>query len=456
MQAVVNYLKGLGYSTIENSYYSEIEHWKKWYKGLVPSFHKYTQYNGIKKVHRQHKRLNMGKTIPEDWANLLLNEKVSITVDKNQEYLDEVLKRNKFWRRANELIELAFALGTGAFVEFRNDDEEIDIDYIRADLIYPIKTVNGDITECAFASETTTGKNKRVYLNIHTFDDNGDYIVQNKVFNRTGDTLKPIILSEDDPNYIVPEVETKSPVPRFQIIKPNIANNLRLGCPMGVSVFGNAIDQLQGCDLAYDSYCNEFRLGKKRIMVPISQAKMMMDDEGVTIPVFDTNDTEFYAFPGRDDDENKIQEIDMDIRADDHDKGINKFLSLLSYKCGMGTNRYRFENGGVKTATEVISEDSDLYKSMVKHEIILSDSLVSLVESIYAMSGMEIPEITIMFDDSIISDSDSQRASDRADVQQGIMNIWEYRKKWYGEDETKAKANTPDNEGITFPGEGNA
>jgi len=51
------------------------------------------------------------------------------------------------------------------------------------------------------------------------------------------------------------------------LIDLNIANNMDLDSPMGIAVFANAIDQLKGIDITYDSYVNEFILGKKRIFV---------------------------------------------------------------------------------------------------------------------------------------------------------------------------------------------
>ena len=54
----------------------------------------------------------------------------------------------------------------------------------------------------------------------------------------------------------------------------------------------------------------------------------------------------------------------------------------------------------------------------------------------------EIPDegvMRVMFDDSIIQDVSAEKAQDMAEV--GItMNAWEYRAKWYGEDEKTAKA----------------
>jgi hypothetical protein len=55
---------------------------------------------------------------------------------KYDDRLTEILWANNFQTRANRLLELSFALGTGAFVEYKNADGDVVIDYIRADMIY--------------------------------------------------------------------------------------------------------------------------------------------------------------------------------------------------------------------------------------------------------------------------------------------------------------------------------
>ena len=44
------------------------------------------------------------------------------------------------------------------------------------------------------------------------------------------------------------------------------------------------------------------------------------------------------------------------------------------------------------------------------------------------------------WDDSIVTDVESERQSDRLDVAMGAMSLVEYRMKWYGETEEQAKA----------------
>lgn len=127
-------------------------------------------------------------------------------------------------------------------------------------------------------------------------------------------------------------------------------------------------------------------------------------------------------------------------------KSGSSSLNYLSLKCGFGTERYKFDCSGVKTATEVISENSDMYRMIKKHEIILEDVLEELVRIIIRLGivlGNPLnpdTEITIDFDDSIIEDKEAERQSDRQDVSMGAMALFEYRMKYYGETEEQAKA----------------
>lgn len=436
MSAITQHLKGLGYDCVPDSFYTRIALWQKWYRGTVPAVHNYRQYNGRKEIRRSRKKLGMAKTVAEDWASLALNEKVDIVLAKKtaQAKVWAVLDANEFRVRGNQLLEQAFAMGTGAIVESFHDGK-IRLDYIRAGMIYPLTWDNGVVTECAFASEHVTQKEKQVSLSIHRLD-HGLYVVENHLFRRNGQALTEIDLPED----VVPEEHTGSAIPRFQLIRPNIVNNLDPDCPMGLSVYANALDQLECCDLVYDSYCNEFRLGRKRITIPLTMARMAMEEDGSITPVFDDNDTEFYAVPAAEGMENKIQEHNMELRYEAHEAGVQTALSMLSFKCGMGKDRYIFKEGQVKTATEIISEKSDLYQNLKKHEILLGAALKRMVQAILDMLKMDSGiEITVSFDDSIIEDVGTEKLRFLQEIRDGVRQKWEYRVKFFGEDEKTAK-----------------
>lgn len=445
-KAVTRWLKRQGYALVDDEWYARIGLWQQWYSGKVRSVHSYRQFNGKKHVRRERKSLGMAKSIAEDWANLSLNEKVDITIKKKaaEKRINQVLQRNHFRMRANQLVELTFALGTGAFVEY-TENGETKIDYIRAGMIYPLSIDNGKITECAFASEKTAKDEKQVYLNMHILE-HGRYVVENHLFRRQGSMLTEI----DLPEGVKPRISTGSSTPHFQIIKPNIVNNVDLNCPMGISVYANALDQLESVDLILDSYCNEFRLGKKRITVPISMTQMQMEEDGTVTPTFDDADVEFYAVPAATSagvGENKIVEHNMEIRSEAHSTGIQDALNMLSYKCGLGKDRYNFKDGQVKTATEVISEKSDLFQNLKKHEILLNDALVGMVQAIAELEGLSPDvEVAINFDDSIIEDTGAEKMRFMQEISSGVRQKYEYRMKFFGEDEATAKAMTAEDD----------
>ena len=409
--------------------------------GLLVLLKIFIYINDITDKHLQiHTRyfLGMAKTVCEDWASLLLNEKVQITVNNEQfqKTLDNILLKNNFRVRGNQIIEMAFALGSGGFVEFQDAKGSTNIDYISAQQIYPITTINGEITECAFASEVSKDdKGSTYYINIHTLDDNGNYIIENKKIKANDDHIEEIT-----DNNLLDTITTNSPIPRFQIIKPNICNNLNYDSGLGISVYANAIDSLKSVDIAFDSYVNELSLGRKRIYIPQSMLQMTMGNDGVTSPAFDVNDMSFYAVS--DDSVDKLTETNGELRFEAHEAALQKFLNLLSKKCGLGTDRYEFKQDGVKTATEVISEKSDLYQSRQKHGLILISALQNMVKSIAEIEGIDSAEleVNIQLDDSIIEDNNAISNRSLLELQSGVIDRIEYYKRVYGmTDEAAAK-----------------
>lgn len=404
---VRNYLIKRKYNVASNETYDHINEWLDWYQNDVEKFHHYSLYNGMVMTKQDRYKLGMAKTVCEDWANLLLNEKVAIKAGSYEERLSGILGSNNFYTRGNQLVEMAFALGTGAFVEYLNAEDEVVIDYIRADMIYPISWDNGDVTECAFGTPKTIGGKDVVYIQIHRLgriaqeEDSNLYYIENVYVDAESEK------EMDPPEEIEEVVNTGSVEPLFQLITPNICNNIDLDSPLGISVYANAIDEVKGTDLIYDSYMNEFVLGRKRIMVPISQAKRQMQEDGISAPVFDPNDTVYYLLPEDRSGNNQLTEVDMTIRASDHELGIQRALDLLSLKVGMGTGRYKFENGSVKTATEVISDKSDLYQNRQKHSIIISVAIINMVRAVSFLDAGGAVEVTVDFDDSIIEDTNT-------------------------------------------------
>ena len=467
---VIGKLKELGFSTVDESFYRKVDEWKSWYAGDVKGFHRYKVRNGISTVRCKRYTLNMGKKIPEDWANLLMNEKVSITLEgnKEQEFINRVFEENNFWVKSNEMQEMAFALGTAAIIPrvvgmraaertpIPGSASDIVLDYVTVENIWPIAWQNGVITECAFSSVVTVNGDDYCYLQIHR-KVNGLYDIENRIYRYCNNNLEmELPLTEVHGFERVPSVvHTNSDKRQFVIDRPNIVNNFEYSIPLGIPVYANAIDVLKGVDIAYDSYVNEFILGKKRIMVKPAAIKYLEGE-----PAFDPDDLAYYVLPEDVQDGAVITPIDMTLRTEEHNTGIQDQLNLLSSKCGFGENHYRFNQGSISTATQVISENSTLFRTIKKHEIILEQVLVELCQIILhlgntAMSAglNEDVEISIDFDDSIIEDKQSDFARDMQLLNAGIMNDWEFRAKWMNEDEATAKRMLPKMEDMTDEGQ---
>ena len=463
---VIEKLKELGYATVDESFYRKVDEWKSWYVGDVKAFHRYRVRTGHDAISCRRYSLGMGKKIPEDWANLLMNEKVKITLEgkAEQEFIDRVFRENNFAVKANEMQELAFALGTVAFVPrvvgmettergpVPGSAAGIVLDYVTVEHIWPLAWQNGVITECAFSSMVTAGGETWCYLQIH-HRVNGFYDIENRIYRFQNGNLGTEVLLTDVPGFarVPPVVHTGSEQRQFVIDRPNIANNFDDSIPLGISVYANATDVLRGVDIAYDSYVNEFALGKKRIMVKPA-ATNYLDGE----PVFDSGDLVFYVLPEDVSDGSVITPIDMTLRTSEHNTGIQDQLNLLSGKCGFGENHYRFNQGSVATATQVVSENSTLFRSIKKHEIILEQVLIELCRMILRLGNTamneglnEDVEISIDFDDSIIEDKSADFSRDMQLLNAGILNDWEFRMKWLNEDEATAKAALPKMEDMT-------
>lgn len=461
---IFSYFKKKGIDTVDQTFYGKIKEWESWYKGNVRNFSFYKVYSGQGTWTRRKRRsLGMAKKVSEDIADLLLNERVKITLsdETTGNFVNAVLNQNNFLVTGNDYQERKAYTGTVAYVPYLYDAEsagdgsiikgKIGIDYVSASNIFPVSWSNGKVTECIFTFPKTVNRKKYVQVQFHKLT-NGLYLIENTVLECISGSQEGKELSENEWKELKPfsslaaRIETGSAEPQFVIDRLNIVNNADEDetNPMGVAIFANAIDILKQLDTTFDSYDNEFSLGRKRIFVA---PEMLKNINGT--PAFDPDDTVFYKLPedyAEKQDGKSIVEVNMELRSEQHSKAMNDGLNYLSLKCGFGTERYKFDGTGVKTATEVVSENSDLYRMIKKHEIILESAIKELVHIIIRLgivTGEALnpdTEITVDFDDSIIEDKQAERNTDRQDVAIGAMALWEYRAKWYGETEEQAKA----------------
>lgn len=444
--AMQKYLQKSGYNISYIPYTNVVQDCYAWYKNMT-DWHRYFVRNGLQKIKCERARLGMAKMACEDWASLLMNERVKVTLQNENEnvFVNEVLKNNHFTTEANKLVELMFALGTGAFVE--SLDNGIVIDYIHGDLIFPLKWDNGVITECAFAKIGGSLEKAQYTVILHIIED-GNYVIKTVEIDGDGGVCRParpiqvaygLNVVEEDSKEFTSIIYTNSDVPCFQIIKPHIVNNYDKTSPFGMGVIYNSVDILKSIDMEYDSLLNEFQLGKKRIFVKngLKSIKQVnsKDAKNAIVNHIDPNDTMFYSLSAEGDDGKlPIQVFDPTLRTAEHQIALDMQLGLFSRAVGLGDGFYKFSNGNVaRTATEIVSINSALFRNLNKHELMMTEALEGMVKAILTLSNIylgttfnvETP-VAIEYDDSIIDDSEKTEQRAMAEFNAGLIDQVEY------------------------------
>ena len=134
------------------------------------------------------------------------------------------------------------------------------------------------------------------------------------------------------------------------------------------------------------------------------------------------------------------------LGADESDSAINSALSLLSAKCGFGPNYFSYSRQqGLRTATEVSSDNSQLFRTVRKHEQSVGESLRRLFAGAYAaecaLRGVQPTslDVDVRWDDSIVEDTATERATMKDDISRGLCPAWLYPATYYGMSEDEAK-----------------
>lgn len=434
--------------------------WKYLYRGLYKDWHIISAPT-IKdpNARRELFRLNTAKAVCAELASLVWGEQAEIHISTNghteekdadgvvtnpdplNAFVAEVLRRNAFSEKAQELIEQALALG-GAAIKARWDarrdskggavpgTEGIRLDYCMADQFIPTAWDNAKVTEGVFISRQAKGGYYYTRLEWHKWDGT-TYTVRNDLYRSEIQRGTSPGQNQDILGIRVPlaeafpwlDEETVVPVGEslFSYFRTPIANNIDDNSPLGVSIYANALETLHAIDICYDSFVQEFRLGKKKIIVPARMLRSVADpNTGEMRRYYDPNDEVFVGMAGNDAGTDDIHEVTMELRVEEHVAAMNTLLSELCLQLGFSANTFSFDReGGLRTATEVVSENSKTYKTVKTVQNQIAPALEHMVRNIidvaalYDMEwdGQKIAalrdrgyEVKITFDDGVTQD----------------------------------------------------
>ncbi len=454
-ESVRAYLRGLGFRLALGDMEPHVLAWERWMRA-EGDFYDYRDTDGFGRLYRVHRRSIMpAMRVCREWGSLLLDEKTQVACgcQAATDWLEGFFDRSGFWSRAQDTVVRAFGLGTGAFAVWMDTGRgELRVRHYDARMIVPLTWDAEGVTECAFVTRVFCKGKALDQLQMHLVGAGGTYVIQTVCFDSGGARVEVPGVAE--------RVETGSSFPTFGIVRPGVPNT-RVDCsPYGQSVFADAVDAIQSVDLAFDALINEVDVSKMRVFLSdvMFDREKTSDGKRVPIPFGKGDCTVFRKVMSTED---TITEFAPALRTEAQSRALRLALQVLGDLCGLGVNYFDFDNVGyVKTATEVSSDNSALMRNIRKHENALQRPISDVSRALLACArgmGEQVPaegEVRVLFDDSIIQDTESEKARDMAEVAAGLMMPWEYRVRWYGEDEATARGNVAVGRGGGAGGDG--
>jgi len=210
----------------------------------------------------------------------------------------------------------------------------------------------------------------------------------------------------------------------------------------GVSIFESAVELIKKADQQFGRLDWEYESGERAIIADVDAIPAVGVD-GYQSPkerlvrVLDLTDN---AGTG-----DKYHAFSPDLRDDGYTSGLNTYKRLVEANVGLAYGDLSDVQDVDKTATEVKSSKKKKYNRVIAIQDNLKDCLTDLVEALAFYNQLSTTGYKFIceFHDSILTDDEADKASDLQLVAAGILNLWEFRVKWMGEDETTAKANVP-------------
>ena len=466
---VREYLGRLGFALPLDDMEPWIRSWDDW-MGARGEFYDYRDRDGMGRAYEVHRRsIHPAMRVCREWGSLLLNEEVRVVCESQQatDWLEAYLSRTGFMSEAQSTVVRAFGLGTGAWALWVDVGRaRVRVRHYDARMVIPLSWDDDGVSECAFVTRAYWRGRAIDQLQLHLRGGSGaggsallgsvgmgdgdarvgggsvgggkgTYRIVTVCFDREGNEVCPA--------GVVRELDTGCETPTFGIVRPAVTNTRVDMSPYGQSVFADAVDAVQAVDLTFDALVNEIDAGKMRVFL----SDVLFDREkgagrDVAIPFGRQDCTVFRKVMSTED---TIQEFAPQLRTGAQVDAFRVALMTLGDLCGFGISYFDLEDarGYVRTATEVSSDNSALMRNIRRHENALERPMTQVARAVMAVArglGHEVPEpgeVRVQFDDSIVQDTAAEKEQDMREV--GVtMGAWEYRMRWYGEDEAVARA----------------
>lgn len=410
---------------VSSTEYDRIRENVRYFSGRYPQV-EYRDSNGVKNK-RDFNHLPVGRTAAKKIASLVFNEQAEIKLDDEQadKFIKTQLQNDRFTKNFERYLESCLALG-GLAMRPYVDDDRVRVSFIQAPVFLPLQSNTQDVSSAAIVTKTikSEGNKQRYYtlIEFHEWSKDG-YTITNELYKSDNQNVvgSRVLLSElyEDLEEVV-ELNGLSR-PLFTYLKTPGMNNKDINSPLGLSIFDNAKTTIDFLNTTYDEFMWEVKMGQRRVAVPSQMIKTEYNQDGDNVVVkreFEAGYNVYEQFDSGDIDKGiGITDLTTPIRSDDYIKAINKGLSLFEMQIGVSAGMFSFDGKSMKTATEIVSENSDTYQmrnsivSLVEQS--LKELIISMLElakayKLYSGNIPEMDKISVNLDDGVFTDRNAE------------------------------------------------
>lgn len=415
----------------------------RYYANNFPEIKYINSYGHSKK--RSFNPLNVTKTAARRLASIIFNEKCKIALrnpdDEESDSLKEAntflaktLYNNNFYNLLELNLEKGIASGGFAMRPYI-DGDKIKISWIRADQFYPLRSNTNEISECAIATRSVQTENDTNYyytlLEFHEWVD-GKYIISNELYKSE---LESSVGKQVPLETLYPDLAEEVTLeglrrPLFVYFRTPGANNKSLESPLGVGIVDNAKEILDTINNTHDQFAWEIQMGQRRVVVP---AEFLKTDEAHP-PMFDSDQNVFVGMYGAE--SAGIKDITTAIRTVQYKDAIDHWIKEFEVQVGLSVGSMSYADDGLKTATEIVSNNSMTYQTRSSYLTMVEKAINELVHSIFELAGYaelnstrkplfelnyDDYKVDISFEDGIFVNQDKQQEDDLKAVVAGVM-----------------------------------
>lgn len=446
-------LDDMGYAP-DTSMDDKVDQWWSWYDCSNPFYADAQLDAGGSVLSIRHMTLRPARMICDEHAALMASDGSGVSTDDEgmRSWLDRSVP--DLISQSAPALSRAMALGTAAlFPEFSRASDgswSCRMRWYDARYLIQLAADEGESTACAVASDVIAGGRRLHQLKVIDPDPaTGLYRVRTRLFDP--DRMDEEYFSGD----VLPELALGCREAPYALVTPAVGNTYDDATPLGVSIFDDGVDAIRLADEAFNQFYWHIKLSTPRVFLDDEMIKR--DPSTGRVDFNETLDQMlFHRVAGRVGDQVPITIYNPETHVDEHERAIDDALSLLSLKCKLGPNYFSFTRaGGLKTATEVVADNSVLLRNVRGNENLAGARISAALRGAYAatsaLSGSplaEVPECGVEWDDSVIEDTATARQTMKDDISRGLCPRWRYLVRFYGMTEEDARAFTGEADGA--------